>query len=504
MAHVFLAVGRGPSGFNKLVVLKVMKKHLAVDNDMRRMFLAEARLSARLNHANIVQVYEVADGGASPCIVMEYLEGQSMASVLRAGGERFTLPMQLRTIAETLAGLHYSHELRDYDGTPLQIVHRDVSPQNVFVTYDGVVKLLDFGIAKVTSAPTETQTGIVKGKISYMAREQLLGEPLDRRADIFSVGCMLWAAAAGATMWEGQPEGTIMRCLIQGDIPKPSTKRPVDPTLEAIVMKAVAADPVDRYPTALDLQQDIDQYLAGLSTPPTTRTVGVLVSELFANERSGRDTTVSSALSRPHSEPPEPDVRAITGSGNVTTGSGALSVEQQDRQQSKWRTLLPIALVLLLVGAASAAFLRTQNQPPPAVAAPAAATSISVRVQATPSDSEILFNGQRLASNPAVMRIPLDSSEHVIRATAPGHVSEERRLRFERDTTVELTLEKLKDPLKPAVSATAEPTAEPVRPRYTGPAQPRPGKTEPTPAKSNCDPPFYFINGVKAFKPECL
>ncbi|HMA96320.1 MAG TPA: serine/threonine-protein kinase, partial [Polyangiaceae bacterium] len=272
MADVLLSVGRGPSGFNKLVVLKTMRKELVGDDELRQMFLAEARLSARLNHANVVQVYEVVDT-ALPCIIMEYLEGQPMSAVLHEAGERFTLPLQLKVISETLAGLHYSHELKDYDGTPLNIVHRDVSPQNVFITYDGVVKVLDFGIAKASDATGHTRTGVIKGKITYMPREQLLSEQIDRRADVYAVGCMLWHAAAGEKLWNGLQEGDVMRALIDGHIPRPSTVRPVDPPLEAIIMKALAPDAEGRYNTAEECRLAVDLYLAETSPKTTMREV---------------------------------------------------------------------------------------------------------------------------------------------------------------------------------------------------------------------------------------
>ncbi len=201
MAKVYLAVARGFSGFNKLVVLKSLRSNLASDRACVDMFLHEARLAARLNHPNVVQTYEVIEEDGRPVMVMEYLEGQPLSQIaVRAQADkRFTLSMRLHVLCDVLAGLHYAHELRDFDGTALDLVHRDVSPQNIFVTFEGQVKLLDFGIAKVvhTSAPAETDAGVLKGKVLYMAPEQIAGEALDRRADIFAVGVMLWEALAG-------------------------------------------------------------------------------------------------------------------------------------------------------------------------------------------------------------------------------------------------------------------------------------------------------------------
>jgi serine/threonine protein kinase len=199
-ANIFLGVAHGRGGFNKLVVLKAPKEHVLLESESRRMFLNEARLAARLNHTNIVQTNEVIDQGGHPIIVMEYLEGHSLAAVLARARTAIPLAMHLRIIVETLRGLHYAHELTDLGGTPLNVVHRDVSPQNVFVTYDGQVKLIDFGIAKLMGS-VETVTGVVKGKMRYMPREQLDGAHVDRRADVYATGVMLWEAATRERMW---------------------------------------------------------------------------------------------------------------------------------------------------------------------------------------------------------------------------------------------------------------------------------------------------------------
>lgn len=163
MAEVFLAVIQGPAGFSKLVVLKELRPELSSEPEFLSMFLDEARLAARLQHPNVVQTNEVGHEGSRHFIAMEYLDGQPLSRVLSRMRGQLPLPLHLRVLSETLAALHYAHELRDFDGTPLAVVHRDVTPHNVFVTYDGEVKLVDFGIAKATDSSTETRTGVLKG-----------------------------------------------------------------------------------------------------------------------------------------------------------------------------------------------------------------------------------------------------------------------------------------------------------------------------------------------------
>src|SRR5215468_3006277 len=188
MADVYLAVVQGPAGFNKLVVIKKTRSELTRDPEFIAMFLDEARLAARLNHPNVVQTHEVGQEGDRYFIAMEYLDGQPLNRIRARAGSSFGVNLQVRVLADVLAGLHHAHELCDFDGTPLGVVHRDATPQNVFVTYDGLIKVVDFGIAKAVDSSAETRTGVVKGKVTYMAPEQAKGDRVDRRADIFAVG----------------------------------------------------------------------------------------------------------------------------------------------------------------------------------------------------------------------------------------------------------------------------------------------------------------------------
>ena len=288
MSEVYLAVIAGPAGFNKLVVVKLIKGELAEDPDFISMFLEEARLSARLSHPNVVQTNEVGEFGGRYYIAMEYLEGQAYSRILHRLGRDRGLPlgMSLRTLSDVLQGLHYAHELPDFDGSALGVVHRDVTPHNVFITYDGQVKVVDFGIAKAMNSSHETRTGMLKGKVGYMAPEQARGERVDRRADIFSVGVMLWEAAVGKRLWKGLNEVQILHQLLSGDIPSPRSMRPdISSQLEAIIMKAVASDREKRHATAMELQGELEDLMDSGNERSTLRDIGRLLSQTFEDER---------------------------------------------------------------------------------------------------------------------------------------------------------------------------------------------------------------------------
>ncbi len=301
MADVFLAASHGLGGFSKLLVVKVLQPALARDHQFLRMFLDEARLAARLNHPNVVQTYEVGHFEGRHYIAMEYLEGQALNRVV----ERFTSSggltpaLALRIAIDALAGLHYAHELCDFDGRPLGVVHRDITPQNVFVTYEGQVKLVDFGIAKAFDSTTETTVGTVKGKVAYMAPEQARGEVVDRRADIFSMGVVLWELLSGRRLWEGLTDIAVIGRLVQGDIPDIGKLRPdVPPGLARACMKALHADPKLRPQTALELSRELELQLDELSSRLAPRRVGELVALAFEGERAQVRSVVKKQLER--------------------------------------------------------------------------------------------------------------------------------------------------------------------------------------------------------------
>jgi eukaryotic-like serine/threonine-protein kinase len=286
MADIYLAVARSTLGFNKLVVLK----HLRSDDDDQRsidMFLDEARLAARLSHPNIVDTYDVGQDGDSYFIAMEYLEGQSLSRLLKVADQDDVHPTAwARIAAEALRGLHYAHELCDYDGMPLHIVHRDVSPPNIFITYRGEVKIVDFGIAKATLNVFKTDQGLFKGKLGYMAPEQAAGKHLDRRADIFSMGVVLWEALTGQRLLEGGVV-VVLDKLGDSDLPTVVSVRPdIDPRLSAIVERALARDPNQRYATAAEMADAIEGLLRILPDAVSKFEIGRTVMALFADHRT--------------------------------------------------------------------------------------------------------------------------------------------------------------------------------------------------------------------------
>ena len=261
MGEVYLACTRGVGGFERLVVVKCA---LPAIGQGEQMLLAEARIAANLQHTNIVQVYDVGIEQGRVFLAMEYLHGQDLRAVIaRSWGTHRPLGLD-PTLAITLsicAGLQYAHDKRNSDGSPLELVHRDVSPSNVIVTYDGSVKLIDFGIAKATSLPSETQLGTVKGKPGHMSPEQCLSEPLDRRSDVFCVGIILYELTTGRRACRGDSEFAITKAIVELDPVWPSElDRGYPAELEAIVKRALAKDRRDRYPTTVALHNELAAF----------------------------------------------------------------------------------------------------------------------------------------------------------------------------------------------------------------------------------------------------
>ncbi len=264
MAEVLLARATGIEGFERHVVLKRIREAQARDARFVQMFLDEARLAASLHHTNIAQVHDIGQDDGEYFFAMEYVHGEDLRKLLMHLAEREQkVPFEhiITIVASAAAALHHAHEHRSADRKLLGIVHRDVSPANILVGYDGNVKVVDFGIAKATQRTTETQSGVMKGKVAYMSPEQCVGQPVDRRSDIFCLGIVLYELVTVRRLFKGENDFLTMSSITHGVIPKPSELR-VDlaPELEAIILKALAAKPEDRYQTADEMRQALERY----------------------------------------------------------------------------------------------------------------------------------------------------------------------------------------------------------------------------------------------------
>jgi serine/threonine protein kinase len=290
MATVYLALIGGDRGFRKLVALKVLRDHPGIGLDeLREMFAHEARVSARCHHRNIVQIQDVCELDGKPALCMEYLDGQTYRQLktraVKAGG--LALFEQVRILAEAAHGLHHVHTLTDYDGRPLGLVHCDVSPENVFVTYDGQVKLLDFGIAQAHG--DRPRSPGFRGKLSYLAPELIRGDRVDARADVFALGAMLWEAVS-VVPFSGGPsvdDLTKLRTRLEGGEANIRGVQPGAPeALATIIDRAVALDPTQRFPDAESFACALEDYLRRAGAQPSAQSLSKQITPMFERERA--------------------------------------------------------------------------------------------------------------------------------------------------------------------------------------------------------------------------
>ncbi|HEX8433915.1 protein kinase domain-containing protein [Archangium sp.] len=296
MAEIFLAKRLGADGFERNVVIKRMLPHLTGLPDFVEMFRDEARLAARLNHPNVVKIEDLGFTEGCYYICMEYLPGEDFSTTVRTAshrGEYVPVPLVMRVLADAARGLHFAHDFADESGKPLNIVHRDISPSNLYVTYDGQVKVLDFGIAKAESRLAHTRTGVVKGKYVYMAPEQAKGAAVDRRADVFSLGVSLYEALTHVRPFARDNDLAVLNALLAGDYQPPRALRPdLTLELESVVLKAMAFDPDQRYATAAEFANDLESLLAMESPSPTSATLAAYLRQSFGEERYTQKTRI--------------------------------------------------------------------------------------------------------------------------------------------------------------------------------------------------------------------
>ncbi len=329
MATVYLARLSGAGGFQRFVAIKRLHPHLANDNEFIQMFLDEARLAARLHHPNVVPIVEIGESPEGYYLVMEYIEGDTLARLLaRSAQAGAALPTRagVRCLLDTLAGLHAAHELLDDDGKPLQIVHRDVSPQNILVGVDGSARITDFGVARAATRLSTTRTGQLKGKLAYMAPEQARGKEVDRRADIFAMGIVVWETLAQRRLFKGEGEADTLNRVLYEPIPLLRSANPTMPqALEDICSKALEREPEKRFDTCADFAEALEKAARTAGVLGSHKDVQTHLTTVMGTDISQQRDAVRAWLSRSEpSRPNDPRLLPSPTRGEVTgTGTGA-------------------------------------------------------------------------------------------------------------------------------------------------------------------------------------
>ena len=408
MATVYLARTVGAAGFSRLVAIKKLHEHLQADEDFVAMLLDEARLAARIRHPNVVPVVDM-EASPSLYLVMEYIEGDKLSGLIKLlarQNQRLPIPIALRVIHDTLEGLHAAHELCDENGRPLRIIHRDVSPQNILVGVDGVSRITDFGIAKAESRATATRDGELKGKVGYMAPEQLGADEIDRRVDLFAMGVTLWESLAGRRLFHRDTEVETMGAVAAAPIPT-LTAAPfrVPPEIDAMLRRALERKPRDRYSSAREFADALEASARAVGGLASTRAVADLVAEV-AGEKIERErnrtrealsfstTTPISRTGIPAPSAPAAELAPAPPRENTVVSGVEIkrdtAVAARPAQPSNTLLFVFVAIGAVAFSSAITAFLmRHRHTQTAAVAHPTRAASPVVVIPQTPHETPV-------------------------------------------------------------------------------------------------------------------
>jgi serine/threonine-protein kinase len=483
MAEILLARVVGPSGFERPVVIKRILPHLARQPSFVSMFLDEARIAAAIRHQNVVHVQELVREADELFLVMEYLEGESVAGLMRrlvARHETLDRSIATHIVAEACAGLQAAHVLTDEDGTPRNLVHRDVSPQNLFVSYDGQVKVLDFGIAHAVGRSTRTETGQIKGKFEYMSPEQVRGEPLDRRSDIFALGIVLYELSTLRRLFKRPSPAEVIQAVNEGAVVPPSRLvADYPPSLEAICMRALAPSPDGRYPTAADMRRDLLTAMRDLpQTEPPGDALARLMESVFADRvaekrevlrrvRSGSDVSHVPAGEADEAVdmPGIPDEPTTTAGPPTTTDTPPAARRLPARPARRLVAVAPLALiaVALVTGLVrTVSWGRGAQAVPPAAATsastsaapmtmpPPAPTDVLVHIDTQPPGATVVVDGSERGVTPVELRIARGDQAVGLELRRAGFVTVKQSLVPDADQRVLLDLQPRTPDRRPA------------------------------------------------------
>ena len=505
MAEVFLALSRGMAGFNKLVVLKRLRPNVAEEVSMISMFLDEARLAARLHHPNIVNTYEVGEHEGSYFIAMEYLEGQPLNKILKNPRiqELVTPAMWCHVFAQALAGLHHAHEQTDFDGKPLDIVHRDLSPHNIFLTYAGETKLVDFGIAKAAFRLLETETVSLRGKLAYMAPEQLNRRAVDHRADIWAAGVVLWEVLTGARLFKCEDAESTLAAVLTEPIPPVRDRRPDIPvSVDGVVARALTRDVHQRWPSAGAMADALEA-----AAPPASArelgawTEGVARESLDALRAALRVMEATELKATEGGSGRSLSAPAFSADDTRTEGVPAGPTLEPRTKRRSWAWWVLPAAAVVAVSVTSAVLLRGRFGAgsgatlEPVGSAPSLSSSLSSSLSLSPSStstSSDLSPSSTSSSAPSAASEPHPQSAVAIEPAPAGVPS---TAVASRPTPPNLVRRPTTRPAPSAHPSKAPPTAPPVEP-------PAAVVTPPPPL---CAVPYMVdARGIRKLKPECM
>jgi serine/threonine-protein kinase len=441
MAEIWLARQVGLQGFEKFVVIKRIIDGLGADPEFVEMFLDEARIAAQLNHPHIVQIFDLGMEAGAYYIAMEYLPGEDLTTIVRAGN-RQNKPMPLtyavRIIADAAEGLNYAHAKTGPNGASLGIVHRDVSPQNLLVTYDGQLKVVDFGIAKAANRETKTIAGHVKGKTAYMSPEQARGQPLDGRSDIFALGIILFELVTRTRLFQYPDPLVALQVIASNDeIPFAHDRNPEVPLeLSYIIAGALRRDITQRYSTARAFQNALEEWLRGQQEVPGSAELGAYMQQLFASRIQERAQLLEAAR---NGELTSTRARKmmVSDTGRSMPGNPVAPEEITllTGKQHRWRWGAALAVLVLLAGVGVTAALWPTPAPDPVVE-PVPVTSPAppqppmppvLTIETDPPGARVMVDGQEVGSSPLTLDT-LVLGEHTVSASMDGRKEASRQV----------------------------------------------------------------------------
>jgi len=420
MAELFQGKIVSVKGFEKPVAIKKLLPHLTQDSSLVNMFVNEAKLAALLTHQNIVQIYDLGSIEGTYFIAMEYLHGKDLRAMINKARQRAVpvpLEFALYIVSRICAGLDYAHQLKDLQGSPLNIIHRDISPQNIIVTYEGEVKIVDFGIAKAATHSSETKVGIIKGKLAYMSPEQAAGKSIDHRSDVFSTGTLLYELVTQRRMFEG-PDLEVLDRVRKGEFVAAEVVAPtLPPRIIAILQRALAHDPERRYQSCAEMLTDLEEGFSDFSVRPGAEILGHYMKGLFAEEIAIELSTLQEAQTQITPVEDSGPVEETTATGPAGTRERAVTPERHRRWLGIWAAAaLMLAMVLTVIVQQRFTPLPEESGPSPAreAAAPSPQDALPSSRPTPEQASAALDKGQRAKAAQAMEALKSKRFPHAV------------------------------------------------------------------------------------------